>query len=282
MAVNPYDGAGYGCGIGYGYCGTPAAGSALLLDSVTAYAAWSLRKLSSVHTYAIRVRRSSDNAEQDIGFVNNSLDTASLLTFCGAGSGYIVTKYDATGNGRHWTQATTTLQTRIVNSGVVESIDGYSAERFVSGTLMHTSNESLVSARLDLFGLWAVTGEDSFSIGFSNATGTTYAVTMQQGVLASDVVSGGGSPTFAKNGSPVSLATRDDAYTTFVTGEVLIVRMQSLNTSTWTSGTRDGYPNSGANFNGRRLEEIWFNSDATASAAVIEANQADFYGVTLA
>ena len=80
----------------YGYADVdyPDLGTALLLDSVTAYAAWSLRKLSSVHTYAIRVRRSSDNAEQDIGFANGVLDTSSLLTFCGAGSGYIVKKYD--------------------------------------------------------------------------------------------------------------------------------------------------------------------------------------------
>ena len=34
MAVNPYDGAGYGCGIGYGYCGTPASGALDILASV--------------------------------------------------------------------------------------------------------------------------------------------------------------------------------------------------------------------------------------------------------
>lgn len=46
----------------------------------------------------IRVRRTSDNTEQDIGFVNNFLDTASLLTFVGASNGFVVTFYDQFGS----------------------------------------------------------------------------------------------------------------------------------------------------------------------------------------
>ena len=39
---------------------------------------------------AVRVRRSSDNSETDIGFtVNGNLDTAALLTFVGAGNGFV-------------------------------------------------------------------------------------------------------------------------------------------------------------------------------------------------
>ena len=55
----------------------------LLLDTYTgAAAAYSLRLLRSAYTgSAIRVRNSS-NSEADIGFVNNVLDTASLLTHC--------------------------------------------------------------------------------------------------------------------------------------------------------------------------------------------------------
>lgn len=57
----------------------------LLLDSYpNAAVAYSLRKLRSAYTgSAIRVRRSVDNVEQDFGFVNNVLDTNSLLDFVG-------------------------------------------------------------------------------------------------------------------------------------------------------------------------------------------------------
>jgi hypothetical protein len=60
-------------------------GASLLLDTYTGAAvAYSLRKLRTAYTgAAIRVRRSSDNAEQDINFVGGDLDTQSLLDFVG-------------------------------------------------------------------------------------------------------------------------------------------------------------------------------------------------------
>jgi len=98
-----------------------ASTSALLLDTYPgAAAAYSLRKLRTAYNgSAIRVRRSSDNTEQDIGFVNNELDTASLLTFCGVGNGFITTWYDQSGNIKNATQATAGAQPQIINGGVI-------------------------------------------------------------------------------------------------------------------------------------------------------------------
>jgi hypothetical protein len=95
---------------------------ALLLDTYpNASVAYSLRQLRTAYTgAAIRVRRSSDNAEQDINFVGANLDTASLLTFCGAGNGFVTTWYDQSGNARNATQTTAGRQSRIVLNGVVE------------------------------------------------------------------------------------------------------------------------------------------------------------------
>jgi hypothetical protein len=66
--------------------GEQGGGSTLLLDAYSNIApSFSLRKLRTAYTgSAIRVRRSSDNAEQDIGFVNNQLDTGSLSSFAGS------------------------------------------------------------------------------------------------------------------------------------------------------------------------------------------------------
>lgn len=77
-------------------------GAALLDEYPGAYAAFSLRSLSDTYRGpAIRVRRSSDNAEQDIGFDGTGfLDTAALTEFVGTGSGddgYVVAWYDQTG-----------------------------------------------------------------------------------------------------------------------------------------------------------------------------------------
>lgn len=95
---------------------------ALLLDLFPgAVAAYSLRKLrNDYYGAAIRVRRSSDDAEQDIGFDGIHLDTASLLSFCGVGDGYVTTRYDQSGNGYDATQSTASAQMRIVSSGALE------------------------------------------------------------------------------------------------------------------------------------------------------------------
>jgi len=93
----------------------------LLDDYPGAAAAYSLRLLDSTYTgSAIRVRRASDNAEQDIGFDNNELDTSALATFCSGTDGFVKTWYDQAGS-NDATQATTSAQPKIYDSvaGVV-------------------------------------------------------------------------------------------------------------------------------------------------------------------
>jgi hypothetical protein len=94
----------------------------LLLDEFpNAAGAYSLRLLSSSYTgNCIEVRRSSDNALQNIGFVNGVLDTASLLSFVGAGNGFVRTWYDQSGNVRNASNTTNTQQPRIVNAGILD------------------------------------------------------------------------------------------------------------------------------------------------------------------
>jgi hypothetical protein len=102
--------------------------SLLALDQIgiPAAAAYSLRKLRAAYTgNAIRVRRSSDNAEANIGFTAiGDLDTASLLAHVGSGDGFVVTRYDQSGNGRDATQTTPEGQLRIVSNGVLLTENG--------------------------------------------------------------------------------------------------------------------------------------------------------------
>jgi SPP1 family predicted phage head-tail adaptor len=96
-----------------------APSASLLLDLYpNAAAAYSLRKLRTAYSgSAVRVRRSSDNTEQDIGFVAGQLDTASLLAFCGAGNGFVTSWYDQSGDARDAAQTTQANQPQIVSSG---------------------------------------------------------------------------------------------------------------------------------------------------------------------
>jgi hypothetical protein len=85
-----------------------AAPGTLLLDVYPgAYVAYSFRKLRTAYAgSAVRIRRSSDNAEADIGFSGNDFDTAAAATHIGGGSGFVVTWYDQTATGYNITNAT--------------------------------------------------------------------------------------------------------------------------------------------------------------------------------
>ena len=86
---------------------------------------YSVRKAVSGYAGScMRVRRSSDNAEQDIGFVGNDLDTASLATFVGANTGYVKTWYDQSGNGNDLTNATEATQPLIRAGGTTYTQNG--------------------------------------------------------------------------------------------------------------------------------------------------------------
>ncbi|MGJ7512335.1 arabinofuranosidase catalytic domain-containing protein [Variovorax sp. GT1P44] len=80
------------------------------------------RKWTGYAGSCIRIRRSSDNTEQDIGFVSGAIDAAvdssAAQTFCGAGDGFVTKIYDQSGNGNNWAQATNAKQARCVASGV--------------------------------------------------------------------------------------------------------------------------------------------------------------------
>jgi hypothetical protein len=69
------------------------------------------RVVSSYLGPLIRIRRSTDNAETDIGFdINGNLDTAAVNTFIGGANAFVPIIYDQSGNGHNYTQITLNLQ----------------------------------------------------------------------------------------------------------------------------------------------------------------------------
>lgn len=93
--------------------------------------AYSLRKLyNSYSGPAIRVKRSTDDLESDIGFTSGVLDTAALTSFCGAGNGLIMTWYDQSGNANHATPSAWWSSPVIVKTGSVNTINSKPAIDF--------------------------------------------------------------------------------------------------------------------------------------------------------
>jgi hypothetical protein len=166
---------GLGIGIGAGMSAPPASGVKLLLDeNPGASVAYSLRKLSSTYTgSSIRVRRSSDNAEQNIGFVGGILDTAALLSFCGSGNGFVTTFYDQSGNAKNSVQTSAGAQPRIILSGNLETLNSKPTINYISATATGTPLENVTAQSIFTVGqvvtynqLQSLISFDSVPIGF--------------------------------------------------------------------------------------------------------------------
>lgn len=120
-------------------------GFSYLLDLYPgALVAYSLRQLISTYpssSRCIRIRRSSDNAELDIYFVSNVVDTASILSFVGSGDGYVVrfcNQLDTSGV-RDAYQSIALNQPLIVQAGVLCTQNG-------KPTIKYTSASQLLKA----------------------------------------------------------------------------------------------------------------------------------------
>ena len=121
--------------------------TARALDGLSPAAAYSTRRLRSAYAGPLlRVRRSTDNATQDIGTtIAGGLDVTALTSFCGSASCLVTTWYDQSGNGRNASQATASLQPRLVNAGTLEAENGLPAPYF-SGAIsvsLKTANVTL-------------------------------------------------------------------------------------------------------------------------------------------
>jgi hypothetical protein len=92
------------------------------LDSFTSnlWGLYSMRKqLTAYAGSCMRVRRSSDNAEQDIGFASGVIDTAAMVTFGGVNVLTVKTWYDQSGGGHDLTQTTNASQPQIMGAAAL-------------------------------------------------------------------------------------------------------------------------------------------------------------------
>ena len=233
-----------------------------LLDTYpNAYTAFSLRLLRTAYNgSAIRVRRSSDNAETDIGFDSlGNLNITALLGHCGNGNGFITTWYDQSGNGRNATQATTGNQPRIVNAGVVEVSNGKPAIRNFQATstsLSFAGSSSTKSVFIVLEYLSNPAGDYPFWVGGTDYHGD---VTNWLATFAA---------TSVKNGSNKINGVTTDLVTTPRTLNQKLISMIHQTTATLSSIGLGNIAN--RNWEGYFNELIIYTSDQTSNVPDIE------------
>lgn len=131
-------------------------GGPLLLDNVPgALAAYSLRRIRAAYGgAAVNIRRSSDNATQDIGFSGNDFNVAAFSAFVGAGTGFVATWYDQAG------------------SANATAIGGSSANQSPIA-LAVTNGKAVVQATATTQGLIAPTPANQAVVSFSTVSNRT-------------------------------------------------------------------------------------------------------------
>jgi hypothetical protein len=180
-----------------------------VLDLIFAIAsvAYGLRRLSRFWTgAAIRVMRTSDNSQLDIGFIGEDLDIVTLLAFVGSDNGEIVIWYDQSGNGRH-AVSTAGRRPRIVSNGVLQTEGGKPAILFDGVDDYLAAPSPLIDTTHSLFVLFTPKIENEFGTVFgqwaSGQNGRFYVIANQESagpisvgrlnVFNSSATQGGGS-----------------------------------------------------------------------------------------
>lgn len=265
---------------------------AFLLDIQSAFTAYSTsRKLSSTYTgSAFRARKNSDGTQQDIGFVDNLVDTASLSTFLSGSDGGIATWYDQSGNGVNLTGSggnfpqvkTGTLVTQAGHQAVTTN----GSTEFFARTVAFTSNKVVeimclgsLTARPLNNGLWWCNPDNGYSLG-SYETGTNalstvlssgarlgqQTVTFGQAVLIDhfDNVDGG------SNASFLNISGTQTNYT-LVTGNWTTTSFNKINLGRGPFGATF--------FEQTKMNEWVMFGNATTNRTALKNNINTFYGL---
>lgn len=271
-----------------------------ILDNIStaSTAAYSLRKLRAAYSgSAIRVRRSSDNVEADIGFTaDGDLNQVALLAHCGANNGFVTTWYDQSGNARNVTQATAGSQPQIVTSGVV-NLEGGKPSIAFDGV-----DDGLVNTAV---GLPVGTNARSMNVVYTPRTtagsngicgqGVSGASSGQWFVFQNRGPAPAGNPYFA--GFSLDLT---DSQAPTLDAKVATATFASTNLTLFRNGTQFATAVRALNTTGNSLaigsspsfaergnlfmKEITFfaiNLDAT-NRQTLERNQGQYYGITVA
>ncbi len=269
----------------------------LLDDYPNAAAAYSLRKLDKDYAGScIRIRRTSDNAETDIGFINNYVDTNEIKTFATTSQARIVTFYDQSGNGRNANQSVAANQPIIYSNSFLSTITGTNSDvrKSISfeGDQRLISNFSTISQPISVFTFvrkdnvtthLAGTIYDSYNSTQSILyyTGTTDATNNRWTLAAGAGLQGTTAGT--TNPSIFSTLHNSTSSSIHINGQSYVSGNAGTNGLNGLSiGNIRGNPSpiaAGYVLNGRISEMIIYGSNQSSNRTGIENNINDYYNI---
>jgi hypothetical protein len=255
-------------------------GPYLLNNYGGAAAAYSLRDLSSSTTNVVRVRRSSDNTEQD--FTSTQVTDGTLTTFVGAGNdGFVTVWYDQSGAGNDITFSPAPAeQAQIVTSGSLNLDNG---TPYMLSTGRNFGQVSLASALTSTNGtLFCQYNTNDTGAGCIIAQDGSFYAGLIDSTSGSNAEQGMGTPAYYKNGTIVTPDARNNLYTAYVTNQDVLIGVTNLNLTNYTLINRV-YPYSYTVDSFTQIvkmkEWILFDADQSSNKTAIESNINSYYTI---
>lgn len=260
-------------------------------------AAYSFRKLRANYGgSAVRIRRASDNAEQDFGFAGGiNFDSSGAASFIGGSTGFIHIWYDQSGNGKDASQATAANQPQYI-AGAVGSFPAMDFSDAVQQGLFTATTVVMggTKATAVCIGLrHTAVPTNSRLVSFTDSAQTNDSDNTGSAVFLQNDASGGGFKGFRNSVSLGTVAGATETtfrleaiydgtnYKPYVNGTV---GTTAASTSTFASNGKvniglNNMSDAGGFLKGRISEVMVWNSDQTSSIGSIDANMSTYWGV---
>lgn len=249
--------------------------------------AWSLRKVVPAYSgSAIRIRRSNDNAESDIGFAGNGdLSTSSITSFVGSNSAFITTIYDqGLATAINLVQTTAANQFQIVNAGTIitsgSMTTGKPVAQMTTSTSMTLASSlpSITTATFISAYHWTGSGTQIFRD--DTAGGANRILEFQNGTPLVIGTNSALSPALNVSTPP---AARISAATYQTTASRIKAGTQTtsgtLNSLTMTTMKLGAYAAGGLNFPGFFGEKLMYNPTALTHVDQVFTAMKSYWGV---
>jgi len=254
---------------------------------------YSLRKVRDDADKCVRVRRDSDNTEQDIGFNGDSIDIAALESFIEGASAYVKIWYQQLGGTSHFAAVTNTQQPPIAENGSVltDPVMGLPCIRFNGGRYLEytaTGGNYSDSSGWSVETFNSLTSEYSiFFIGQSyKVTGT--ANIFEGSTSSNSLILSDDSISYRVNGSGATLSLPDDGFTNLYAWEAerdasnglgLFKNNTDLITTTTTQSGTFEIQKLGEGFGGDVFEILGYSASQDERDALFE-NLDEYYTIT--
>jgi viroplasmin and RNaseH domain-containing protein len=245
----------------------------LLADYPDASAAYSLRNLIDTTTNVVRVRRSSDNAEQD--FTATQITDGTLTSFTGANDGYVTIWYDQSGNSNNASQTAAANQPKLVSSGVVELDNGKPCLNYDN---TGNDNFDLATTLTDVRSVFQVwNAEQNFGANTQFILGSNNRYDYHSGSGAANFILSSSASGFVKGGANYinSVAKNFLEFPKPLTQ--CLVSMISLQSDGRVNQLTKDRTISGRSWRGKMTEIILYNIDQTSNRVAIDANIMSYY-----